>query len=156
MKQFGDIDADIQEKQSYAKWKASDISSAIKAGRTPRSGSAHRLESMPVSTTPSFPTVPADSGNTKKALDTPPEPLDESQLDEKTDNTKEESEEEDDGQLPITYAQESYDHGGCTPEQIDEAYKYARYAVSSLQFEDEENAIVNLTRALQSLGAVPM
>ena len=47
---------------------------------------------------------------------------------------------------------EPYDTMGATPEAIDDAHKYARYAVSALQFEDGQNAVLNLTLALNSLG----
>jgi len=41
---------------------------------------------------------------------------------------------------------------GISADCIDDAHKYARYAVSALQFEDRQNAILNLSKALNCLG----
>lgn len=45
-----------------------------------------------------------------------------------------------------------YDTMGLSVDAIDDAHKYARYAVSALQFEDTQNAVLNLTTALNCLG----
>lgn len=45
-----------------------------------------------------------------------------------------------------------YDSMGVGLDAIDRASKFARYAVSSLQFEDVEAAIANLLKSLQELG----
>lgn len=54
--------------------------------------------------------------------------------------------------IPLTYTADPYDTLGISEEAIDDAHKYARYAVSALQFEDTQNAVLNLTTALKCLG----
>lgn len=39
-KQFGELPSDISEKIKYAKWKAADISKALKQGLKPKPGGA--------------------------------------------------------------------------------------------------------------------
>lgn len=66
--QFGELDADLQEKKIYSKWKATEILNAIKEGRQPTPGgfgeqtstSSVQTELLPSSYPPtilSFPTV---------------------------------------------------------------------------------------------------
>lgn len=54
--------------------------------------------------------------------------------------------------IPLTYTMDPYDTMGLSVDAIDDAHKYARYAVSALQFEDTQNAVLNLTTALNCLG----
>lgn len=58
------------------------------------------------------------------------------------------------GQRPafVTYKPTEYDTMGRTDDSIDRAMRHAKYAVSSLQFEDVGSAITNLKLALKDLG----
>jgi len=145
------------EKQKYAKWKASDISNALKAGRTPISGNLHRPKEVPPPDSSSFPTIPIGEKleNSTEELKTVKDEEDIQKEETKQKEKEIEKKEVKEGELiPLTYTQEPYDTMGISAENVDEAHKYARYAVSAMQFEDRTNAIVNLTRALNALGVI--
>ncbi|KAJ3279342.1 hypothetical protein HK104_001544 [Borealophlyctis nickersoniae] len=72
LKVFGEVDAEVQEKIRYAKWKAADIIKAIKEGRTPTpgppGGDAQTKETGPTSSTPgAFPWPAAGSSETPES-----------------------------------------------------------------------------------------
>jgi len=147
------------EKQKYAKWKASDISNALKAGRTPISGNLHRPKEVPPPDSSSFPTIPIGDKleNSTEELKTSKDEEDKQKEESKEKEKEKEIEKKEvkeEELIPLTYTQEPYDTMGISAENIDEAHKYARYAVSAMQFEDRTNAIVNITRALNELGVV--
>jgi len=91
-KQFGELPSDISEKIKYAKWKAADISKALKQGLKPKPGGADEQEFVddepvntgsttpsssnpPTSTSSSFPDVP-QFGNLNVSPPSNPSPTD--------------------------------------------------------------------------------
>merc|ERR1712110_981795 len=46
LRQFGELDEEVQERLKYAKWKAADITLALKEGRTPLPGPAMQEEDL--------------------------------------------------------------------------------------------------------------
>ena len=151
------MDPELVEKQKYAKWKASDISSALKQGRNPISGDLHRPKEVPPPDASAFPSIPAEE-QINIIPSTPTESSSSPTIQQKDELTapqkkvEEPQKPKEEELIPLTYTQEPYDTMGVSPECIDDAHKYARYAVSALQFEDRPNAIVNLTHALNCLG----
>merc|ERR1712224_1082348 len=109
-------------------WKASDISSAIKSGKKPTPGSAHRPEEVPPPTEASFPSIPEESSsprniepvNESKSTSEPEKGNEETPKEMETDKETEKEEE----LIPLTYTQEPYDTMGISPEAIDDAHKY--------------------------------
>jgi len=58
LEQFGELDADFQEKKIYSKWKATDILNAFKEGRQPTPGGFEEQTQSIQSESPNIPNVP--------------------------------------------------------------------------------------------------
>lgn len=136
------------EKIKYSKFKAQDINNAFKLGKKPMSGPPKKIEFPAVVQTE----LPKASEPEKKESPAPVVAKVEEKPTQAAPAAEEKKEEPKKKEFPVTYTQSSYDTCGVPPENIDLAHKYARHAVSALQFDDSMNAISELKKALNLLG----
>jgi len=153
---FGPLDEEIEQKVKYSKWKTADIVKALKEGRQPQPGppvgEEDWMNQAPTDEpslvaqkppSPAFPSVPRpldprpnvqDAARVSPGLNAPPIPQP-ARLSGPTPVSTEVS----NGIYP-------YD-----PKVLANAQKHARFAISSLQYDDIETAVDNLKRALSLL-----
>jgi len=156
---LGELPEEIEERIKYAKWKAADIVRALNEGRSPLSGppSKHATEGVHQERRQSTTSVspPPPSVDTRHS---PPTHEDQTSPASQKSHT--------DAILPsfsgqfspppapsvpiASYPQPS--SGKVTdPLAMSNAEKYARYAISAIQFDDVPTAIKNLEQALAIL-----
>ena len=141
----------IVEKIKYSKFKAQDINNAFKLGKKPAAGPPKKIE-FPAVVQTELPKLAAAS-EPEKTASPPVAKVEEKQASPATPPMDEKkAEEPKKKEFPVTYTQTPYDTCGIPPENIDLAHKYARHAVSALQFDDSMNAVSELKKALNSLG----
>jgi len=141
--QFGEISEDFQEKKKYAKWKTLNIKQCLDAGEMPVPGppggfveeEADEFE------------VPGPSHAFSPPSE-PPRSYESSHIQETVDNVP---------AAPVSYSPEPVaaprSTGGFEPnaEQVARAQKLAKFAVSSLDYDDVQGAIDMLNKSLNVL-----
>mmetsp|Transcript_27799 Transcript_27799/g.39170 ORF Transcript_27799/g.39170 Transcript_27799/m.39170 type:complete len:194 (-) Transcript_27799:77-658(-) len=179
LKLFGELSPDVVEKQKYAKWKAANINSCLKKGITPKPGPpTQENDQQPNSpqpshtpqtpdtnsqfqTFPSIPTVPAvptmptppifdiQPGHTLQQSNTTVTPTISNLPTNLAPTTRQTP-----PQTAAPIVQPS--SGSFTPsyQDVELATKHAKFAVSSLQFEDVPSAVKFLKLALKNLTNV--
>ncbi|XP_065057940.1 vacuolar protein sorting-associated protein VTA1 homolog [Rhopilema esculentum] len=161
LKQFGELSEEVILKQRYAKWKATYIHKCLQTGETPVPGPQgsefegaefssefteqttgyQQQQNMPHPMDWSQPNVPNQTpypAPNTSYTHTPP----------KEEPKSSYSSHEDESSAAIA-ASGSSSHLG--PQEYQQATKFCKYAVSSLQYEDVSTAIENLTKALNLL-----
>jgi vacuolar protein sorting-associated protein VTA1 len=156
LKIFGPLEEEIEQKVKYSKWKTADIVKALKEGRQPQAGppggdeewmnatedaAPDFLEKPP---SPTFPSVPQpglsaspnmpDVGRVSPTIKSPPTP----------------QPARSGGFTPVP-GEVSNGIYPYDPKVLTNAQKHARFAISSLQYDDIETAVDNLKRALSLL-----
>ena len=123
---FGDMDESILDKIRYAKWKAADISKALREGRTPTPGPAGGIETdSPPDSDPTLTTTTTTTPSTTTTTTTTQPQI----------------------MAPISSTQ--LQQGAfLDPKLIESVSKHCRFATSALQYDDINTAIDNLERAL--------
>ncbi|KAL9546587.1 hypothetical protein MBANPS3_006594 [Mucor bainieri] len=181
LKTFGELDSETEAKIKYSKWKAADIMKALREGRVPTPGppggieqededvemkqeqdeqQQHDEEEQPHTMPPppsisEFPSPP--SNFTAPLPQTPQLP--------KTDTTSDASPVtpvSSNNKPPAVVVQQpaavapavvvSQTPTPLNPKNISAAQKYAKWAISALEYEDIDNARVQLLAALKEIG----
>ena len=131
---FGDLEPDIAEKIKYSKFKATEIMKALKAGKTPSPGGPldQEITTLEESKNQDFLSSPVndDQDNFIKKSPTAPQVTD---------------------QLTYSNKETAVTESGLDYKTIQQAQKFAKFAISALQYDDVNNAIENLTNALNLL-----
>lgn len=157
LSQFGDVSDDIREKKKYAKWKAAYIHNCLKVGDIPNPGPPKQFDDedddqlLPKSFIPGYddakkdmPTIPPFDfpDENRGADDEPPQP--------ETGTPVAPPPQPQPQPAPVT---PTVSHGSVslTPEQIEKAQKFCKWAASALTYEDVKTAVDNLRKALNLL-----
>jgi vacuolar protein sorting-associated protein VTA1 len=137
----GELDDEIEEKIKYAKWKAADIMKSLREGKIPISGppggsndaevsaqtNAQNDQDMATSPNTSQPSMPMPKSPTVVQSIQPPAPVPQ----------------------PAVFqpVQTSAPGVFLDPALSEQAQKFCRYAISSLQYDDVNSALDNLEKA---------
>jgi len=124
---FGDIDDAMAAMGKYDKWKATYIHNCLKNGETP---------------------VPGPPGGVQPDVSSPPPQPDPISSAPPQAAPMEQPSSSSVGDVTAAVAGVS-----VSEKQYMEAAKYAKYAISAMQYEDHTSAVDNLHKALQILGA---
>ncbi|XP_018319475.1 vacuolar protein sorting-associated protein VTA1 homolog [Agrilus planipennis] len=177
LSQFGTPSDEIREKKKYAKWKAAYIHNCLKNGELPRPGSSAFGENDNLikigdndetNTTPSTsnaePSIPPEKSPTTPSTPAPTFPSPASPAETPTPASA--------GGWPDLPSVPSFDPTNpqpaptfpntapvsavtpttnLTPDQMEKAQKYCKWAGSALNYDDVKNAIENLQKALHLL-----
>lgn len=157
LSQFGELSEDIAEKRKYAKWKAAYIHNCLKSGDIPAPGPPKDLESNDHlihkslvegfddneknTPSPSDSNLPEQSSSGSNDLPSVTPPSTTSPVTPSISTT------------PIiaplpTVAGSSVT---LTPDQMEKAQKYCKWAASALNYDDVKTAVDNLHKALKLL-----
>jgi len=166
IKQFGDVSEEIALKQKYAKWKATYINKCLQTGETPVPGpKGSEFDGAEFSSESSIP-----GGSTSGAAQPPsfPQPYNTNQTPYPPPAASYPSPSQPSASSYANYPPAaSYQRpthsedetptdtgtpsSGLGPDDFQQATKFCKYAISSLQYEDVSTAIDNLTKALRIL-----
>lgn len=127
MSVFGELESDVVEKIKYSKFKAAEIMKAIKSGKTPAPGG-------PMDHSPSIEESPTQQD--------PKDSVNPSSIKTPVSN---------DDPNHTTPEEFIVPESGLDYKTIQQAQKFAKFAISALQYDDVNNAIENLTNALNLL-----
>ncbi|KAJ1907483.1 hypothetical protein IWQ60_011854 [Tieghemiomyces parasiticus] len=160
---FGDLPPALEEKLRYAKWKAREITLALKEGRTPTPGTGEEMSPAPaVVVIPPVEPAPTPAATIASAAPSPPAAAAHPAAPSPTNLFP---------TVPVPPARHRHparaydwddedfsdlddadvDDTEVDPEVVQVAEKHARYALSSLQFEDVTSALENLQKAIDVL-----
>ncbi|KAI4465174.1 vacuolar protein sorting-associated protein vta1 [Holotrichia oblita] len=143
--QFGTLSEDIEEKRKYAKWRAAYIHNCLKKGVMPTPGSTVVLNDKEDEYTDFLPKSELDKikGKTPEDEDIPSQPvMPPTPLPTfPTDQSR---------YVPVTPPSNTT-NVTLSPEQMEKAQKYCKYANSALNYDDVKTAIDNLQKALHLL-----
>ncbi|KAI7884174.1 DUF605-domain-containing protein, partial [Lichtheimia hyalospora FSU 10163] len=157
LKSFGELDPEVEAKIKYAKWKAADITKALREGRVPTPGApgdkeeeqeADEIFPSPPSnfTAPLQPSPPSpDNAKNSTPIISPPPPPPQQQPAPAPMAAP----------APVPAAQQPPPPPPPTlvdPAAIASAQKHAKWAISALNYDDIKTARTQLLDALQDLG----
>ncbi|GAN08445.1 vacuolar protein sorting-associated protein VTA1 homolog isoform X1 [Mucor ambiguus] len=177
LKTFGELDSETEAKIKYSKWKAADIMKALREGRVPTPGPPGGIEqededvemkqeqqsdeqeqphTMPPP--PSISEFPSPPSNFTAPLPQTPHPSkadttnDASPVTPVSSNNKPPTVvvQQPSVAAPVVVASQASTPLG--PKDISAAQKYAKWAISALEYEDIDNARVQLLAALKEIG----
>lgn len=166
---FGEISEDIQKNRKYAKWKAAYIHKCLKNGETPEPGPlggedgeeglAPSINLQPGPSSPPYPmnNLPTPSNQPPQvgAFAPPTTPQDPPQIPQQPSPSQSYYQPTPaPAAVPAAAAwtpPANAKGARLTAEQYQRALKLCKYAGSALQYEDADNAISNLTKALKLL-----
>ncbi|ORZ23357.1 Vta1 like-domain-containing protein [Absidia repens] len=163
LKTFGDLDAEVEAKIKYAKWKAADIIKALREGRvpTPDEPSTQAQPQLPsaISDFPSPPsnfTAPlAGQSNNQSGQISPPSGKVSSSSSTHSTSPAHSFSQSLPSHEPITPSipqPTTHDIPTVGPVQIAAAQKNAKWAISALNYDDIKTARTQLLDALNDLG----
>ncbi|KAL7320994.1 hypothetical protein PS15m_000821 [Mucor circinelloides] len=175
LKTFGELDSETEAKIKYSKWKAADIMKALREGRVPTPGPPGGLEQEDEDVEMKL-EQQADEQQQQQPQDAPPPsisefpsppsnftaPLPQTPQPPKADTTSDASPVtpvSGNNKPPTVIAQQpapavvvTQTSVQLSPKNIAAAQKYAKWAISALEYEDIDNARVQLLSALKEIG----
>ncbi|KAI8984716.1 Vta1 like-domain-containing protein [Mycotypha africana] len=172
LKTFGDLDPEVEAKIKYSKWKAADIMKALREGPEQQIPSSTHFDQNNLPAISDFPDPPLTSINSDHSATTASTQYPSSSIKPSTASannntfTNPQTQLQTEPQTQFQPQSHSQPTSVNTPQQssltveaskldagtIARAQKYCKWAISALDYEDTENARLQLLKALNEMG----